>query len=135
MVPRLFTSDEAERLLPELTEWILEMRARKREHERHHAVVSELERKMGGNGHVVAGPLQEARKGMAEALSEVNRLAQEAESLGCELKDIDEGLIDFRAMVDGEEAYLCWKLGEPKIDWWHSLQTGFAGRQPLMEQR
>ena len=135
MASHLFTSDEAERLLPGLTELILEMRARKREHERHRALVSEMERRMGGNGHVVAGPLQEARKGMTEALSEVNRIAQEVESLGCELKDIDEGLIDFRAMVDGEEAYLCWKLGEPKIDWWHSLQTGFAGRQSLLDQR
>ncbi|MEE8369781.1 MAG: DUF2203 domain-containing protein, partial [Dehalococcoidia bacterium] len=60
---------------------------------------------------------------------------QEVEALGCELKDIDQGLIDFRAALDGEEVYLCWKLGEPKIGWWHSLQAGFSGRQPLLEQR
>jgi len=52
----------------------------------------------------------------------------------CELTDIDQGLIDFRAEMDGREVYLCWKLGEERIDWWHELDAGFAGRQPLPRQ-
>ncbi len=73
--------------------------------------------------------------GLTEALSEVNWLAQEVGSWGCELIDVDEGLIDFQTMVDGDEVCLCRKLGGPKINWWHSLQTGFVGRQALLEQR
>jgi hypothetical protein len=68
---------------------------------------------------------------MANAVAELNGLVQELEALGCELKDIDQGLVDFRSVMGEEEVYLCWKLGEPSIGWWHSLETGFAGRQPL----
>ena len=52
-------------------------------------------------------------------------------ALGCELKHVDQGLIDFPALREGREVYLCWRLGEPTIGWWHDLDTGFAGRQPL----
>lgn len=131
MAPQQFTLEEAERLLPNLTDLILRMQERKQEHERFHMRVLELEQKMAGNGHVGEGPLKEARLGMANAVAEVNSLVQEMEVLGCELKDIDQGLVDFRSVMGEEEVYLCWKLGEPSIGWWHSLETGFTGRQPL----
>ncbi len=131
MAPQQFTLEEAERLLPNLTDLILRMQERKQEHERFHMRVLELEQKMAGNGHVGEGPLKEARLGMANAVAEVNSLVQEMEVLGCELKDIDQGLVDFRSVMGEDEVYLCWKLGEPSIGWWHSLETGFAGRQPL----
>ena len=51
--------------------------------------------------------------------------------MACELKDIEQGLIDFRTEREGREVYLCWKLGEPDIRWWHELDAGFAGRRPL----
>jgi hypothetical protein len=47
------------------------------------------------------------------------------------LRDLDRGLIDFPALRDGEEVYLCWIDGEPDIDFWHELDAGYAGRQPL----
>ncbi len=52
-------------------------------------------------------------------------------SLGVELKDIEQGLIDFPAIRSGEIVYLCFRLGEPEISAWHTLDSGFAGRQPL----
>jgi hypothetical protein len=58
----------------------------------------------------------------------------ELESLGIELKDPFTGLVDFRAMMDGREVYLCWRMDEPEVAHWHELNTGFAGRQKLMEQ-
>lgn len=58
-------------------------------------------------------------------------LEKELVELGVELKDPRTGLIDFRAMRDGVEVYLCWKLGEPEVGHWHPLDTGFAGRQPI----
>lgn len=51
--------------------------------------------------------------------------------LGVEPKNGLEGLVDFPAMIDGRLVYLCWKLGEPEIRYWHDLEAGFAGRQPL----
>jgi hypothetical protein len=57
---------------------------------------------------------------------------EELEKLGVELKDAD-GLCDFPACKDGREIYLCWRLGEPEILFWHEIQDGYAGRQPLSE--
>jgi hypothetical protein len=50
------------------------------------------------------------------------------------VKDLDIGLIDFRCYYHGEEVYLCWKLGEPGIAWWHGLEEGYRGRRPIDEE-
>jgi hypothetical protein len=50
---------------------------------------------------------------------------------GAELKDINSGLLDFRSQREGREVYLCWRYGEGEIRFWHDLDAGFAGRQPL----
>jgi hypothetical protein len=68
----------------------------------------------------------------AEQLRERLRgLDSELTDLGVELKDAYTGLIDFRCRMDGREVYLCWRLGEPNIAYWHELDAGFAGRQKL----
>jgi hypothetical protein len=51
--------------------------------------------------------------------------------LGCVPKDLDKGLVDFPARIDGKEGYLCWQFGEDRIRFWHGLTDGFAGRKPL----
>jgi hypothetical protein len=56
---------------------------------------------------------------------------QELRDLGVEPKNGPEGLVDFPCMMDGREVYLCWKLGEPEVLFWHDLDSGFAGRQSL----
>lgn len=65
--------------------------------------------------------------------AELSRLLAELESLGCLFQDVDfeTGLVDFPSWRDGEEVLLCWRRDEPDIRWYHSLQGGFAGRQPL----
>lgn len=55
-------------------------------------------------------------------------------SFGCEVKDLHRGLVDFPARMDGEIVYLCWQRGEARIDWWHTLGAGFAGRKALPAQ-
>ena len=63
---------------------------------------------------------------------EIRALLAELATLGVEVKDPDQGLIDFRTMREGREVYLCWKLGEgARIMYWHELETGYAGRRPL----
>ena len=52
---------------------------------------------------------------------------------GITLRDIDTGLIDFPALVTGRQIWLCWRLGEGDVDWWHELNVGFAGRRHLSE--
>jgi hypothetical protein len=134
MAPRQFTREEAQVLIPRLTEIVLQLQDRKREYDKHEAKVAELTVRMRGNGHMVESELKAAQAGLERAVGELNALADQVHDIGCELKGIEEGLIDFRTEMDGREVYLCWKLGEESIEWWHELQTGFAGRQPLEER-
>ncbi len=61
----------------------------------------------------------------------VRRSAKTIEGMGIELKDINTGLVDFLSERDGRDVYLCWRYNEPKVAFWHDLEAGFAGRQPL----
>jgi hypothetical protein len=97
--------------------------------------MAELELKTRSNGHEVAPDIREARASLQSAAGELNALIEQVHTLGCEVKGIEEGLIDFRTELDGREVYLCWKLGEERIEWWHDLDTGFGGRQHLPERR
>jgi hypothetical protein len=83
-----------------------------------------------GNGHV-PGQVQEARDEVTQTIERLQGLVNEFEQLGIELKGIEEGLVDFRALREGREVYLCYRLGEETIAYWHELNAGFAGRQPL----
>ncbi|HYN84032.1 MAG TPA: DUF2203 domain-containing protein [Pyrinomonadaceae bacterium] len=66
------------------------------------------------------------------ALARLAESAAEIDALGIQLKDYERGLIDFPSMRDGRVVLLCWQLGEgDRIEWWHDMEAGFAGRQPL----
>ena len=65
---------------------------------------------------------------------ELRHIILEISKMGIEVKDLEYGLIDFPALrSNGEEVFLCWKLDEEKIEFWHSLKSGFGGRQPIDE--
>ena len=61
----------------------------------------------------------------------INFLTEQLESKGCILKGIKYGLVDFLSLREGKEVYLCWKIPEQRIEYWHDLQSGFAGRQRI----
>ena len=67
------------------------------------------------------------------AAGELKECVSKIVQTGCLVKDLETGLIDFPAKRLGEEVYLCWKLGEERIEYWHSVQEGFAGRRLLDE--
>jgi hypothetical protein len=78
---------------------------------------------------------EELTQSQLELEAEEERLrtyTEELEGLGVELKG-DDGLCDFRSLMDGREVYLCWRLGEPEVMYWHELGAGFAGRQSLTD--
>jgi hypothetical protein len=77
--------------------------------------------------------LEQMQEELEKDVEQLGEYVRELEELGVELKDPLVGLIDFRCQMDGREVYLCWKLGEPAIQYWHELDSGFAGRQPLGE--
>ncbi|HEY3246235.1 MAG TPA: DUF2203 domain-containing protein [Phycisphaerae bacterium] len=65
----------------------------------------------------------------------LRELVEELNGIGVELKDLEAGLLDFPAKSAGRDVYLCWKLGEAAVDYWHDCSAGFAGRRPISELR
>ena len=131
MRPQYFTLNEANALLPRLSDLLLQMKESKAKHDQLREKAAEDVHRMSSNGHVIEVELNETRQELAKATAGLNSLIERGRELGCEVKDIDQGLVDFRTERDGREVYLCWKLGEPEVRWWHELDTGFAGRRPL----
>jgi hypothetical protein len=68
---------------------------------------------------------------VGEAFLEVRRLLLTLQEAGIVVRDIERGLIDFPALIDDREVYLCWELGEDEVAWWHELDAGYRGRQSL----
>lgn len=126
---RTFSLDEATALLPRLTELLTEMQERKQAIDTSRAELNEMSSVSRGNGRLQE--VQRKQRSAQEAAKQINALLRDLQQLGCELKGLDEGLIDFPAEREGRTVYLCWKLGEERIQYWHELDTGFASRQPL----
>jgi Uncharacterized conserved protein (DUF2203) len=68
---------------------------------------------------------------VATAVLALLTAAEQLEAMDIVLRDADRGLVDFPSIRDGEEVYLCWQAGEPRVAFWHDPDAGFAGRQPL----
>lgn len=80
----------------------------------------------------VAGPKLDAMRTAAEQhVERLNALQDELREVGCELKDPKTGLVDFPAVHDGRQVWLCWKLGEERVSHWHELHEGFSGRKAV----
>ena len=69
--------------------------------------------------------------GYLNAVLKYNDLMRKIEEMGCEVKGIREGLIDFPSLREGREVYLCWRMPEKEILFWHDLNSGFTGRKPI----
>ena len=125
---RLFTLEEANALLPELRELLEELRRAVEGHDEVAAEAGAALAKVRRNGH---GPPGESSSRRRASHDDIRRLIARVQELGIELKDPRVGLVDFPSLRDGRTVYLCWKLDEPSIAFWHPIETGFAGRQPL----
>ncbi len=128
---KYFTREEAEALLPQIEPLLLDLQQC---HAMLLALRGELEmlhERMRGNGHGLHERFSHLSRQHAAAIEEANRLIRRIQAFGCQLKDPAMGLIDFPALRDGREVLLCWRLGEPAIRWWHEVDAGFQGRQPL----
>lgn len=124
---KIFTVDEANRLIPQVRALLLKIRS-------HHQRISELREaaRAAANAAQFGGGGMENGTFYVKSLYELGKLTLEIDGLGIQLKDYARGLIDFPSMRDGKLVLLCWQLGEAeKIQWWHELETGFAGRKPL----
>ena len=74
---------------------------------------------------------REAKNRLEESAGRLREAVERIQALGCVVKDLETGLIDFPAIYRGQDVLLCWKLGEPEIQFWHGVDEGFAGRKPI----
>ena len=132
---RLFTVDEANALLPRLTEVFRRMDPKLVRLREIQDLVEDAETYWHSKGEGMP-PDERATYDRSVAQAAEARAAGEAalrvfQALGCELKDAQQGLVDFPARVEGSIAYLCWQRGEGTVAHWHPLEAGFAGRRPV----
>jgi hypothetical protein len=126
-----FTREEAEALLPQISTVLLQIQDHRNAMQQKEEELSALHALARGNGHHTNVPINKLQKELAEYVQALQELIDELTSFGCVLKDPSIGLIDFLSLRKGREIYLCWYLGEERINFWHYLDEGFAGRQPL----
>lgn len=130
---KTFTLDEAQAVLP-IVESLLNRAVEAKE------AAAELEEEqsglvqrvfMQGGMMLDIAKVQKRKVAQAALVQRAKDSLQEIHAIGVQIKDLDLGLLDFPCLLEGETVLLCWKRGEPRIDFWHRLDDGFRGRQPI----
>ncbi len=122
---RIFTLSEANRLIPQLEEHLNAVRRAKAVLIRIKDEIKKASAKAAFGGGSFAGPHY------IMALEQISEHLQAIQEMGVIVKDLDMGLCDFPCQQNGRIVYLCWKLGEVEIRWWHEVNSGYRERQPL----
>jgi len=135
-MPRFFTLSQAEKLLPQVESAIREAIVRKAEYEQAEAEWQSFSERVmvQGGMQVDRSRLLEQKNRRESAALLVKNSIERVHEFGCVVKDLDIGLIDFPTLLNGQEVYLCWKLGESGIQFWHGLHEGFRGRKAIDEE-
>jgi len=133
---KTFTLDEAQSLLPVLEALLKRAIDGKRAAEDVESQLSDLSRRIYLSGGLRVGLAEVAkqRSDMESHLELVRESIAEIDSIGVQVKDLDSGLLDFPFRLDEEIVLLCWRLGESSIEHWHTLESGYQGRQPVDER-
>ena len=129
---RTFTPEEANAALAELRPVVERMV----EHRRNlvaaqHRQTELLTRIAGNGGDMQPSDLREVAASIQAEADGIAECGQQIAAAGAQIKSLEDGLLDFPSLRDGEDVLLCWKLGEDEIRYWHGADEGFAGRKPL----
>src|SRR5215472_3518402 len=132
-MPRYFTLPQAQRLLVEVEPAVREAISSKAEFERVEAEWQSFANRVTflGGIRVDHSQLSDLKRRRENTAARLKTLIETIQDHGCLVKDLDMGLLDFPTLFRGEEVYLCWKLGESGIGFWHGIQEGFRGRKPI----
>ncbi len=129
---RFFTLEEANRQVPWLAEQVRRIAEARDDMARLRSDLEAIVKKSHSNGHTEVNQELAAKRRETEGVADrLGQLSQEVADRGIILRDPDSGLADFPSLRDGREVCLCWLAGEERIGFWHEVDTGFAGRQPL----
>jgi hypothetical protein len=127
MEERVFTLAEAERLLPRLRLLLEDISATWSHIRDLNPEIQKARDSAPFDGYSKSGAEY------VESVSHLMALIHQIKDMGVLLKDADKGLCDFPYLRQGRVVYLCWQLGEERIEYWHDIETGYAGREPLDE--
>jgi hypothetical protein len=132
VAPRYFTPDEANEALEDVRPLTEELVAHRRALVELQERLAALTVRIAGNGgDLEPRELQDVQEQLDEEVGGIARCVARIQDAGGLVKDLDEGLVDFLALREGEEVLLCWRLGEDEVGYWHGLEEGFSGRRPL----
>jgi hypothetical protein len=133
---KTFTLDEAQSLLPVLESLLKRAIEGKQSAEEAESGLSELARRiyLSGGMKVDVGIVAKKRLEMETHLQRVRESIAEIDFIGVQVKDLEAGLLDFPCRLDDEVVLLCWRMGEPAIEHWHTVEAGLQGRQPVDER-
>lgn len=127
MAKRLFTLAEARKILPLVSKLVTVAMNLSSELSRYQEAVKELAKNADLNRGSPEGTAY------MECLLQLQSCVARLQGMGCLIKSVDQGLIDFPHLKEGREVYLCWKHGEEDIVYWHEINAGFAGRKRIPE--
>lgn len=135
MAVRHFTVNEANTVLPQVAELLRALRdlqgqARGKYEEMRD--IREVGYRKDGNL-IMMTDYQVAKREFDEVVQDANRVLAEIHEVGCRVTDVEVGLIDFPAVIGDQDVYLCWRIDEPAVGYYHGLDEGYAGRRPLPE--
>jgi hypothetical protein len=130
---KTFTLNEAQTLLPVVEALLRRAQASAARNDELELEMQELSQRIfvAGGMHVDVSAAAKRRAERDKAVQEAKDSLAEIDSIGVQVKDLEQGLLDFPFLMDGKPVLLCWKLGEPAIAHWHTVEEGFAGRKPL----
>lgn len=133
---KTFTIDEAQSLLPLLESLLKRAIDAKKAAEEVESGLSDLARRiyLSGGMKVDAGAVVQQRAEMEAHLKLARETVAEMDAIGVQVKDLETGLLDFPCRLDDQVVLLCWRMGEPVIEHWHTVESGFKGRQPVDER-
>lgn len=130
---RYFRIEQAERLLPQVRVAIEAAIEARRDYNNSEQQLQQALRRITMLGGSLANreSIAADRMQREQSAKALNEAIQHIHSFGCQVKDLDIGLIDFPTRFEDREVLLCWKLGENGIGWWHGTEEGFRGRKPI----
>ena len=133
---RTFTLDEAQSLLPVLESLLKRAMEDKRSAQDIESGLNGLAQRIyfSGGMRVDTAGIAKQRAEIEAHLKRVRESIAEIDAIGVQVKDLESGLLDFPCRVDDQVVLLCWRLGEPAIEHWHTVEAGFQGRQPVDER-
>ncbi|TAM57906.1 MAG: DUF2203 family protein, partial [Chloroflexota bacterium] len=131
LVPRYYSLDEANARLAEVRPLLERLQADRDRVAEQQAELVAFRRTNGDASHVEELTRREAA--IAAIVADMEAAVRRLEAWDVTLRDIGTGLVDFPALATGRPIWLCWRLGEADIAWWHELSTGIGGRKPLLE--